>query len=62
MHPTTGYYSLAQAHLAGLRHQAQRTAPARAARRAQPRQSRHAVSTPPSVGRRMLAALGARST
>ena len=61
MHPTTGY-SLAQAHLAGLRRQAQRTALVRAARRAQPHQPVHAVSALPSFGRRMLAALGARST
>ena len=61
MHPTTGY-SLAQAHLAGLRRQAQRTALARAARRAQLHQPRHAMSARPSFGRRMLAALGARST
>jgi hypothetical protein len=33
MHPTTGYYQLSQDHLAGLHHQAQRCALARAARR-----------------------------
>ena len=61
MHPTTGY-QLAQAHLAGLRHQAQRDTLARAARRARPRQSRHAVPTLPSFARAVLAVLGARTT
>jgi hypothetical protein len=37
MHPTTGYYQLSHDHLAELRHQAQCTALARAAR--QPRQA-----------------------
>jgi hypothetical protein len=62
MHPKTGYYSLAKVHIADLRHQAQRIALAHAARRAQPHPPRHAHSAHPSFGRRMLAALGARST
>jgi hypothetical protein len=41
MHPTVGYH-LAKDHLAGLRHQAQRGALARAARRARP----HSPGTP----------------
>jgi hypothetical protein len=61
MHPTTGY-QLAQAHLAGLRHQAQRDTLACAARRARPRQPRHSLPTVLSLGRRALAVLGARAT
>ena len=45
LHPATGYYQLSQYHLADLRHQAQRLALARAARRA----------------RRALAVLGPRN-
>jgi hypothetical protein len=63
MHPTIGY-QLAQAHLAGLRHQAQRdalTRAARRARRARPPQSGHPVPALP-FGRRVLALLGARSS
>jgi hypothetical protein len=60
MHPTIGY-QLAQAHLAGLRHQAQRDALTRAARRARPHQSGHPVPALP-FGRRVLALLGARSS
>ena len=52
MHPATGYYQLNQDHLAGLRHQAQRHALARAARRAR-RARRHQ----PSLHRLVLSAL-----
>jgi hypothetical protein len=52
MHPATGYYQLNQDHLAGLRHQAQRHALARAARRA-----RRAQSHQPSRHRPLLSAL-----
>lgn len=41
MHTTRGYYQLSQYHLAGLRHQAQRCALARAARRTRAHQSTH---------------------
>jgi hypothetical protein len=65
MHPTVGYH-LAQAHLAGLRHQAQRDTLARAARRArhahthQPGHS--AAGHPAAAVRRLLTALGARTS
>ena len=64
MYPTIGYH-LAQAHLAGLRHQAERDTLARAARRAR-RARTHRPGHPPTghpaaVGR-LLAALGARTS
>jgi hypothetical protein len=64
MHPTIGYH-LAKAHLAGLRHQAQRDTLAHAARRA--RRARtyrpgHPGPAHPSAARRLLAALGARTS
>ena len=61
MHPTIGY-QLAQDHLAGLRHHAQRDGLARAARRARSHPWRHPVPALPAVGRKVLALLGARST
>jgi hypothetical protein len=61
MHPTIGY-QLAQAHLAGLRHHAQRDGLAHAARRTRPHPSRRHVPALPAVGRRVLAVLGARGT
>jgi hypothetical protein len=65
MHPTTGYH-LAQAHLADLRHQAERDALARAARqgrRARTHQPGHpAPAHPAAAVRRLLTALGARTT
>jgi hypothetical protein len=61
MHPTIGYH-LAQAHLAELRHQAHHETLARAARRARPHQGGPPVPTLPALGRRVMAALGARST
>ena len=62
MHPRIGYH-LAQAHLAGLRHQAQRDTLARAARRArthQPGHPAHAHRT--AAVRRLLTALGTRTS
>ena len=41
MHPATGYYQMSQYHIADLRHQAQRHALARAARRARRHQPSH---------------------
>jgi len=41
LHPATGYYQMSQYHIADLRHQAQRRALARAARRARHRPSHH---------------------
>jgi hypothetical protein len=65
MHPTIGYH-LAQAHLAGLRHQAQRDTLARAARRARParthRPGHPAPGHPAAAVRRLLTALGARTS
>jgi hypothetical protein len=65
MYPTVGYH-LAQAHLADLRHQAQRDTLARAARqgrRTRTHQSGHPASAHPSAAvRRLLTALGARTT
>ena len=60
MHLTTGHYSLAKAHVADLRHRAQRTALARA----EPSPTSPGTPIPCShpFGRRMLTALGARST
>ena len=52
MHPATGYYQMSQYHIADLRHQAQRHALARAARRAR-RAGRH----PPRLRRLVLSAL-----
>jgi hypothetical protein len=52
IHPATGYYQLTHDHLANLRHQAQRTALARAARRA-----RRARPHQPSHHRPLLSAL-----
>jgi len=62
MYPRIGYH-LAQAHLAGLRHQAQHDTLARAARQARrtrTHQPRHPASAHPAAVRRLLAALGAR--
>jgi hypothetical protein len=64
MYPTIGYH-LAQAHLAGLRHQAQRDTLARAARRAcraRTHQPGHPPTGYPAAVRRLLAALGARTS
>jgi hypothetical protein len=52
MHPATGYYQMSQYHIADLRHQAQRHALARAARRA-----RRALRRQPSHHRPLLSAL-----
>ena len=52
MHPATGYYQMSQYHIADLRHQAQRHALARAARRAG-RTRRHQ----PSLRKLVLSAL-----
>jgi hypothetical protein len=41
MFPATGYDQMSQYHMADLRHQAQRIARARAARRARPHQPSH---------------------
>jgi hypothetical protein len=57
-HPATGYYQLSQDHLADLRHQAQRHALARAARRARPHQSRHPGLRLPVLARHARAVLG----
>lgn len=65
MHPTIGYYQLSQSHLAGLRHQAQRTALARAARqarRAWPHLSSHPGPNLPGIARMVLTAFASRST
>jgi len=63
MHPTTGYYSLAKAHVASLGRQAQRIALAHAARRAR-RTRAHQPSRPepvlPAAARQALAGLGGR--
>ena len=65
MYPRIGYH-LAQAHLAGLRHQAQRDTLARAARRARRagiHQPGHpATAHPAAAVRRLLTALGARTS
>jgi hypothetical protein len=61
MHPTIGYH-LAQAHLAGLRHQAQRDTLARAARRARRARTHRPGHPPTDAGRRLLAALGTRTS
>ena len=62
MYPTVGYH-LAQAHLAGLRHQAQRDTLARAARRAQAHPPGHpAPAHPATAVRRLLTVLGARTS
>ena len=65
MHPTTGY-SLAQAHLAGLRHQAQRDTLARVARQARRartnRPGHPAPAHPAAAIRRVLTALGTRTS
>jgi hypothetical protein len=55
MYPTIGY-QLSQDHLADLRHQAQRTARARAARRARLHQSRQPGSVLPARVRQGLVA------
>ena len=65
MYPTIGYH-LAQAHLAGLRHQAQRDTLARAARRAR-RARTHRPGHPAPAHqaaaiRRLLAVVGARTS
>ena len=63
MYPKTGYYLMNRYHIADLRHQAQRSALARAARQA--RKSRiHQSSHPgplPALGRHTRTVLGARS-
>ena len=65
MHPTISYH-LAQARLADLRHQAQRDTLARAARqarRARTHRPGHPVPTDPAAAvRRLLTALGARTS
>ena len=64
MYPRIGYH-LAQAHLAGLRHQAQRDTLARAARRARRArtyQPGHPAPAHPSAVRRLVTALGARTS
>jgi hypothetical protein len=61
MHPTTGY-RLSQDHLADLRHQAQRTALARAARHARPHHSSHPQPALPARARQALAVLGTRGS
>jgi hypothetical protein len=64
MYPTVGYH-LAQAHLAGLRHQAQRDTLARAARqarRARTHRPGHLAPAHPPAVRRLLTALGARTS
>jgi len=65
MYPATGYH-LAQAHLAGLHRQAQRDALARVARRARRarthRPGHPAPAHPAAAARRLLAALGARTS
>jgi hypothetical protein len=62
MHPTIGY-QLSQDHLTDLRHQAQRTALARAvrrARRARPRQPSYPAPALHALARQALAAAGHR--
>jgi hypothetical protein len=59
MHPTIGY-QLSQNHLADLRHQAQRTALARTARRARLHQPRYPGATLPALARQALALAGQR--
>jgi hypothetical protein len=61
MYPAIGYH-LAQAHLAGLRHQAQRDTLARAARRARTHQPGHPPTGYPAAVRRLLTALAARTS
>jgi hypothetical protein len=64
MYPTIGYH-LAQAHLAGLRHQAQRDTLARAARRARRArtyQPGHPGPARPAAVRRLLSTLGTRTS
>jgi hypothetical protein len=64
MYPTIGYH-LAQAHLAGLRHQAQRDTLARAARqagRARTHQPGQPPTGHPAAVRRLLTALGTRTS
>lgn len=61
MHPTIGYH-LSQDHLAELRHQAQRSALARAARRARIHRPGHLAPAHPPAVRRPLTALGARTS
>jgi hypothetical protein len=65
MHPAIGYH-LNQDHLADLRHQAQCAARARAARRARrartDRPGHPAPAHPAAPVRRLLAALGARTS
>jgi hypothetical protein len=59
MHPTIGYH-LSQHHLADLRHQAQRAALARVARRdrrPRPHQSSHPRLALPAIARHTLAGL-----
>jgi hypothetical protein len=60
-HPTIGY-QLNQDHMADLRHQAQRQALARAARRARPHQSSHNRPALPALARHALAVLGPATT
>jgi hypothetical protein len=63
MEPTINQY-LAQARIAEFRHQAQRDALVRAARRerrSQRRLSRHPTPARPALGRRVLTALGVRA-
>jgi hypothetical protein len=65
MHPTISYH-LAQAHLAGLRHQAQRDTLARVARqarRARTNRPGHPAPAHPSAAvRRLLTVLGTRTS
>jgi len=61
MHPTVGY-NLAQAHLAGLRHQAHHDALSCADRQARARTHRPGHPAHPSAVRRLLTALGARTS
>jgi hypothetical protein len=65
MHPTIGYH-LAQARLADLRHQAQRDTLAHAARRARRARTHRAGHPAPAdlsaAARRLLTALGARTS
>ena len=64
IHPTIGCH-LAQSHLAFLRHQTQRTALARAARRARharTHRSGHPPTGHPAAVRRLLTALGTRTS
>jgi hypothetical protein len=65
MHPAISYH-LSQAHQADLRHQAQRDTLARAARQAHRARTHRlghpAPGHPPAAIRRLLAALGARTS